>query len=97
MEEVVVDDGEIVAMIHRVEQLLAHAHQRRRAAGREIEAAEKLEPPRLGRAMELGGGRVGGRASARPLAAALSRSRSAPKRLASASKKAMRGPVVSSA
>ena len=61
VDEIVVDGGEIVAMIHRVEQLLAHAHQRRRAAGREIEAAEQLEPPRLGCAMELGRGGVRGR------------------------------------
>ena len=61
VEEVVVDDGEIVAMIHRVHQLLAHAHQRRGAAGGEIEAAEKFEPSRLGCAMHLGGSCVRGR------------------------------------
>ena len=62
MEKVVVDGGEIVTMIHRLEQLGAHAHQRRRAPGRQIEAPEELEPPRLGRAMEPGCGRIGGRA-----------------------------------
>ena len=62
MEKVVVDGGEIVAMIHGLEQLRAHAHQRRRAAGRKIEAPEELEPARLGGAMEPGCGRIGGRA-----------------------------------
>ena len=47
MNEIVVDHAEIVAMIHGVEQLLAHAHQRRGAAGSEIEPAEQFEPPRL--------------------------------------------------
>jgi hypothetical protein len=58
VEEVIVDHGEIVAMIHGVDELLAHAHQRRRSAGGEVEAAEQLEPSRLGGAMELGGGEV---------------------------------------
>ena len=57
MDEIVVDHGEIVAVIHGVEQLLAHAHQRRGAAGREIEPAEQFEPARLARLMQLGGGR----------------------------------------
>ena len=61
MNEVVVDDREIVAMVHGVDQLLAHAHQRRRPTRREIEAPEELEPPRLGCVMDLGRGRVGGR------------------------------------
>ena len=47
MNKVGVDLGEILAMIHRVHELFAHVHQRRGAAGREIEAAEKLEPPRF--------------------------------------------------
>ena len=61
MEKVVVDGGKIVAMVHRFEQLGAHAHQRRGAARRKIEAAEELKPPRLGRAMELGRRGVRGR------------------------------------
>ena len=40
-------------MSHGVDELLAHAHQRGGAARREIEAAEELEPPRLGHAMHL--------------------------------------------
>ena len=54
MDEIGVDHRQIVAMIHGVEQLLAHAHQRGGAAGREIEPAEQLEPPRFGDAMQLG-------------------------------------------
>jgi hypothetical protein len=34
-------------VVHGVEELFAHAHQRGGAAGREIEPAEKLEPARL--------------------------------------------------
>ena len=60
MNEIVVDDGEIVAMIERVEQLLAHAHQRRGAAGRQIEPAEQFQPARLGGAMQFVRG-IGGR------------------------------------
>ena len=48
MHEIGIDRGEIVAVIERVDQLLAHAHQRRGAAGRQIEAAEQLLPARLG-------------------------------------------------
>ena len=59
MDEIGVDHRQIVAMIHGVEQLLAHAHQRGGAAGREIEPAQEFEPPRLGDTMQLG--RVRGR------------------------------------
>ena len=48
MNKVGVDDSQIVAMIERVEQLLAHAHQRRGAAGRQIEPAKQFQPARLG-------------------------------------------------
>ncbi len=58
MDEIVVDDGEIVAVIHGVDQLLAHAHQRRGAAGREIEPAEQFEPARLAGVVQLGRGFV---------------------------------------
>ncbi len=61
MDEIVVDDAEIVAVIHGVDQLLAHAHQRRGAAGREIEPAEQFEPARLAGVMQLGRGFVGRR------------------------------------
>ena len=47
MKKVAVDHLEVVAMIHGVEQLLAHADQRGGAVGRQIEPPEKLEPPRL--------------------------------------------------
>ena len=40
MHEIVVDRGEVVAMAERVHELLAHAHERHGAAGREIEPAK---------------------------------------------------------
>src|SRR5262247_1124669 len=61
MEEVVVDDREIVAMVHGIDQLLAHADQGGGASGCQVETPEEFEPPRLGRVMELGCGGVGGR------------------------------------
>ena len=61
MHEVGIDRLEIVAVIERVEQLLAHAHQRGGAAGREIEPAQQLLPARLGGGMDFGGGLVRGR------------------------------------
>ena len=61
MHEVGVDRLEIVAVIERVEQLLAHAHQRGGAAGREIEPAQQLLPARLGGGMDFSGGLVRGR------------------------------------
>ena len=51
MDEIVVDDGKVVAVIHRVEKLLAHANQCRGAAGREIQPAEQFQPARLAGAM----------------------------------------------
>ena len=56
MDEIVVHDGKVVAVIHRGEKLLAHANQRGGAAGREIEPAKQLEPPRLAIVMQVGGG-----------------------------------------
>ena len=47
VDEVVVDNGEIVAMHDGIEELLAHAHQGRRAARREIETPQQLQPARL--------------------------------------------------
>ena len=62
MDEVVVDHGQIVAaMIHGVEQLLAHAHQSRGAAGREIEPPEQFQPPWLAGMVQVGRRRVGRR------------------------------------
>ena len=88
---------EILAVIDRIEQLLAHAHQRGGAAGRKIEAAQQLLPARLGGVVHLGRGLVGRRGlpgldGGVELAPCPARSGSA-----SASKNAMRGPVVSSA
>ena len=95
MHEIVVDRGEILAMIEHVEQLLAHAHQRDGAAGREIEPAEQFLPARLGGGVHFGGGLVG-RLVAPGGDGPCMRAGSGPKRLCNASKKAMRGPVVSS-
>ena len=58
MHEILVDRRQVVAMHHRVHQLLAHRDERRGAAGREIEPAEKLLPARLGGKMQFGGGLV---------------------------------------
>ena len=96
MHEIGIDRGKVVAMIHGVDQLLAHAHERRGAAGREIEPAEQFLPARLGRVMDLGGGLVVGVALPgrdRRFQPRLVRAEA----LASASKKAMRGPIVSAA
>ena len=57
MDEVGVDGARSSRRTMRVEQLLAHAHQRRGAAGREVEPAQQLLPARLGRRVQLGGGR----------------------------------------
>ena len=61
MHEVGIDRREVLAVVHRIEQLLAHPHQRRGAARRKIEPAQQLLPPRLGRKMNPGRGLVGGR------------------------------------
>ena len=62
MDEIVVDHRKLVAaMIHGVEELLAHAHQRPGAIGSEIEPAEQFEPPRLAGDVKIGRRRVGRR------------------------------------
>ena len=66
-------------MIHGVEELLAHAHQRRGAAGREIEPAEQFQPARLAAQMQLGGGSRRTASPARPRSAASMRAWSGPK------------------
>ena len=53
MDEIVVDGRQVVAMVERVHQLLAHAHQRRGAAGRQIEPAKQFLPARLGGGVHL--------------------------------------------
>ena len=91
VDEIAVDDREIVAVAMRVEQLLAHAHQRRGAAGREVEPAQQFLPARLGR-------RVHARRRWRRWVGAPGVDRGfeprvvGPEAAASASKKAMRGP-----
>ena len=55
MNEIVVDGAQVIAMVERIHQLLAHADQRGGASGREIEPAEELLPARLGGGMHLGG------------------------------------------
>ncbi len=97
MNEILVDGGKVVAaMIHGVEQLLAHAHQRRGTAGGEIEPAEQFETARLGGVIELGAVASDG-AAAKRRRPYRCRPLSCPKVVASVSKKAMRGPVVNSA
>ena len=58
MNEIVVDGAQVVAMIERIHQLLAHANQCGGTSGREIEPAEQFLPARLGGGMHLGGCRV---------------------------------------
>ena len=61
MHEIGIDRLEVVAMIERIEKLLAHAHQRGGAARREIEPAQQLLPARFRGGVNGGGGLVGGR------------------------------------
>ena len=56
--EITVDDREILAPIHGFEQLFAHAHERRRAAGSKVEPAHQLLAARLCRGMDLCGRKV---------------------------------------
>src|SRR5262245_884366 len=58
MNKVVVDAAQILAMIERIHQLLAHAYQRGGAPGSEIESAEEFLPARFGGDMHFGGGCV---------------------------------------
>ena len=61
MDEVVVHRAEIlVAVGEHVHQLLAHANEGSRAAGREIEPPEQFLPARLGGGVHLGRGFVTG-------------------------------------
>jgi hypothetical protein len=60
MDEVGIDRRQFRAAIERIDEMLAHAHQRRGAAGSEVEPPEQLLPPRFGGAMNFGGGRVRG-------------------------------------
>ena len=64
MHEILIDRRQVVAVHHRVHELLAHRNERRGAARREIEPAEKFLPARLGGEMQFGRGLV--RALARP-------------------------------
>ncbi len=65
MNEIAVDGREVVAAGERIEELLAHPHQRRGAAGREIEPPQQLLPARLGRDVDACGGDVGSGSRAR--------------------------------
>ena len=60
MLEIGIQGGEIVAPGQHVQELAAHLDQRAGAVGGEIEPAQQLLPPRLGRLVKLGGGRIGG-------------------------------------
>ena len=51
--------GKVVAVVERIDQLLAHPHQRGGAVGREVEPPQQLLPARLGGNMDLGRGLVG--------------------------------------
>ena len=58
MDEVGVDRGEVVAVVERVHQPLAHRDQRLGAARRQVEPAKQLLAARLGGVVQLGGGDV---------------------------------------
>ena len=53
MAEIAVDGDEILASRFEIEQVLAHAHEARRAAGRAVEAAKQLLSARFGGEMQL--------------------------------------------
>ncbi len=58
MNEIAIDGRKVVAARERVEQMLAHPHQRGGAAGREVEPTQQLLPPRLGGGVDTGRGGV---------------------------------------
>ena len=96
MHEVLVHRGQVAAAVRKhVHQLLAHAHQRDGAAGRQIETPEQLLPARLGGGVDFRCGLIAGLflpGGDGGLHAGMIRPETA---RPSASKKAMRGPVVS--
>ncbi len=47
MNEIIIDGTQVFAVIERIHELLAHAHQRCGPARREIEPSEKLLPARF--------------------------------------------------
>ena len=53
MGEVGIDALELPILLHGAQQLLAHAHQRRRAARREVEPSDELLATRLGGGMQI--------------------------------------------
>ena len=61
MDEIRIHHAEIIAVVHRVDDLLAHAHKRSGAVGRKIEPAEQFLPQRFGREMDFGSGFFGRR------------------------------------
>ena len=62
VNEIGIDDGEILAMRHGVQQLLTHAHQRGGSPRREIEPPQQFLPSRFRSLMHLGRGRIAGNA-----------------------------------
>jgi hypothetical protein len=59
MDEIVIDDGQVVAMDNGVEQLFAHPNQSDGTARRKVEPAQQFQPSRFGGAVNLGGGIIG--------------------------------------
>jgi hypothetical protein len=59
MHEVGIHRREVLAVVHRIKELLAHPHQHGGAARRKIETPQQLLPARLGREMDASRGLVG--------------------------------------
>ena len=55
MHDVAVERGQILVALHQGKQVGAHRHQVAGAAGRTVEPADQLLPPRLGREMKVAG------------------------------------------
>ena len=55
MRDVAIERGKILVALHEVEQIGAHRHQVAGAAGRAVEPADQLLPPRLGGKMQIAG------------------------------------------
>ena len=61
VDKIRIHHAEIIAVVHRVDDLLAHAHKCSGSVGRKIEPAEQFLPQRFGREMNLGSGLLGRR------------------------------------
>ena len=55
MHDVAVERGKVLVAVQDVEQIGAHRHQFAGAAGRAVEPADQLLPPRLGGEMQVAG------------------------------------------